>query len=81
MRKDYEDKLRAIQWITNNQKFNEKQHIELGNAICAFEDCIEENKKLLETLEFVVKESGTSTNYNLRARQTLSEIKKRKGEE
>lgn len=32
-------------------------------------------QKAREALEFVVKESGTSTNYNKLARETLKEIK------
>lgn len=47
---NYKEKLSAIQWITNNQKFNEHQLIQLGDAICAFHDCIEENKKLRKIL-------------------------------
>lgn len=41
--KNWREKLVAIQWITSNQQFNEHQHVKLGNAIAAFNDCIEKN--------------------------------------
>ena len=38
----YKEKLAAIQWITNAQQFNVHQHVQIGDAIAAFYDCIEE---------------------------------------
>ena len=43
----YKEKLAGIQWLTHNQKFNEKQHIQIGDAIAAFADCIKKNEELV----------------------------------
>jgi hypothetical protein len=44
------EKLSSIQWITNSTLFNEYQHIQLGDAIAAFHDCIEQRDEALELL-------------------------------
>lgn len=48
----YRQRLEAIQWITHNQRFNEHQWIQLGDAIAAFSDCIDEVSKLKEQLAY-----------------------------
>lgn len=46
MNKEYNENLLAIQWITKSEKFNERQLIQLGDAIAAFHDCICEKESL-----------------------------------
>jgi hypothetical protein len=36
----------------------------------------QENKMMLECIEFVIANSGTSTNYNLKCREALSKLTK-----
>lgn len=44
---------------------------ELSNQVTKL---YKKNKKLKECLEFVVRQSGTSTDYNKRARECLEEL-------
>lgn len=75
------NKLKAIQWITHNKKFNEHQLIQLGDAIAAFNDCIEENEKLKfqnslmkEALKYYAQIDSEPIDY-LVARQALAQLK------
>lgn len=43
--------LLSIQWITNSSQYNERQLIQLGDAIAAFHDCLELCERYSAALE------------------------------
>lgn len=49
--------------------------IELVKRFNNYEKLQDENKILREALEFVIKESGTSANYNKMAREALAKLR------
>ena len=47
------DRLTSIQWITNHEKFNEHQLIQLGDAISTLSDSLDELDRLKSMVSYL----------------------------